>query len=162
MTKHIAVYPGSFDPPTYGHIDLIQRAVKIFDTLIVGVAENNAKAALFSVDERISMIKRATPDLKGLEITSFSGLTVDFAKKSNASALVRGLRVVSDFEYELTLAIANQKLNNEIDTVLLMPREDCLLVSSRLVKEIAQFGGALEKFVPDVVASELRRKFVKG
>lgn len=159
MTTRTAVYPGSFDPPTYGHIDLIGRAAKLFDTVTVAVAENNAKHAFFTVEERIELLTEVTKDLPGnIEITSFNGLTVDFAKARGAHALIRGLRVVSDFEYELTMAIANKKLEPSIETVLLMPHEDCMLVSSRLVKEIAQFGGNLTGFVPDLIANRLRAK----
>jgi len=162
VTRRTAVYPGSFDPPTNGHIDLIGRAAKLFDTVTVAVAENNAKNAFFTVEERIKLLEEVTHGLPGnIEITSFNGLTVDFAKKLGANALIRGLRVVSDFEYELTMAIANKKLEPSIETVLLMPHEDCMLVSSRLVKEIAQFGGNLTQFVPDAIAERLKEKMAQ-
>lgn len=159
MVERTAVYPGSFDPPTFGHIDLIGRAAKLFDTVTVAVAENNAKNAFFTVEERKELLHLVTKDLPGnIAITSFSGLTVNFAKQLGATALIRGLRVVSDFEYELTMAIANKKLESSIETVLLMPHEDCMLVSSRLVKEIAQFNGNLSQFVPSIIAERLSAK----
>ena len=158
MADRIAVYPGSFDPPTYGHIDLIGRAAKIFDSLIVAVARNSDKAGLFSVEERIEMLTRIVRDQPNVEVTSFQGLTAEFARQRNAIALVRGLRVVSDFEYEITMAIANQKLNPTIDTVCLMPSENYLLLSSRIVREIAVFGGSLKDFVPEEIEQRLREK----
>lgn len=159
MSERIAVYPGSFDPPTFGHVDLIKRAAHLFDHVIVAVARNNAKDALFTVDERTAMLETITGEIESVEVASFSGLTVQFARERNASVLVRGLRVVSDFEYELTMAIANQKLQPAIDTVLLMPSEDHLLLSSRVVKEIAQFGGDVSTFVPHAIAQRLHEKF---
>ncbi|HRI89659.1 MAG TPA: pantetheine-phosphate adenylyltransferase, partial [Candidatus Hydrogenedentes bacterium] len=123
MAKRIGIYPGSFDPPTYGHIDLIGRAAKIFDTLIVAVARNADKKGLFTVEERIDMLRSISAEYANVEVTSFTGLTAEFARTRKATALVRGLRVVSDFEYEITMAIANQKLNPQIDTVCLMPSE---------------------------------------
>ena len=158
MAQRIAVYPGSFDPPTFGHIDLIERAAKIFDTLIVAVARNSDKAGLFSVEERIEMLSSIVKQLGNVEVTSFQGLTAEFARQRNAIALVRGLRVVSDFEYEITMAIANQKLNPTIDTVCLMPSERFLLLSSRIVREIALFGGSLKEFVPEEIEQRLIRK----
>lgn len=158
MSERIAVYPGSFDPPTLGHLDLIVRATKIFDHLIVAVASNNAKAALFTVAERMEMLRSITKNLKNVEIDSFSGLTVDFAQKRKAVALVRGLRVVSDFEFELTFAVTNRKLCTETDTVCLMPSEKYMLVSSRLIKEVAMFGGDVSEFVPKEVEKRLLAK----
>jgi len=158
MPERIAIYAGSFDPPTYGHLDLIHRAKKMFDKLIVAVGRNNEKAGLFLADERVEMLETITKDLDGVEITSFSGLTVDFAAQRGAVALVRGLRVVSDFEYELTLAVTNQKLNPDIDTVCLMPSEKYLVVSSRFVKEIALYGGDVSQFVRPEVAERLKEK----
>jgi pantetheine-phosphate adenylyltransferase len=153
-----AVYAGSFDPPTNGHLDLIERACRMFDRIIVGVALNEAKTALFSVEERIDMLRTITKDMPKVEVTSFRGLTVAFAEESGAVALVRGLRVVSDFEFELTMAVTNQKLYPNIDTVCLMPSEQNLLLSSRLVKEIAHFGGDISHFVPAEVMARLERK----
>jgi pantetheine-phosphate adenylyltransferase len=158
MQSRTAIYPGSFDPPTFGHIDLIERASRMFDTLIVAVAHNPDKAGLFSVEERIDMLTRTTRHLPSIEVTSFTGLTADFARHCNAIAIVRGLRVVSDFEYEITMAIANQKLSPRIDTVCLMPSERYLLLSSRIVREIAAFGGNVSEFVPHEVEQRLQEK----
>ena len=162
MGDRLGIYPGSFDPPTYGHLDLITRAAKLFDTLVVAVARNNEKNATFSVEERVDMLTAITRDISNIEISSFEGLTVDFARERNATALVRGLRVVSDFEYEITIAVANQKLNPEVDTLCLMPSENFLLVSSRIVREIAHFGGDVSEFVPPEVAERLRSKLGGG
>ena len=161
MSDRIGIYPGSFDPPTYGHLDLIGRASKIFDTLVVAVARNSEKSGLFTVDERIDMLRHASRSLRNVEVTSFEGLTAEFARKREAIALVRGLRVVSDFEYEITMAIANQKLNPTIDTVCLMPSEKFLLLSSRIVREIAVFGGDLHEFVPPDIERRLIAKLGK-
>ena len=158
MVKRIAVYPGSFDPPTYGHLDLIQRAAKMFDSLIVAVARNSDKGSLFTVKERIEMLALITKDFPNVEVTSFQGLTAEFARTRNAIALIRGIRVVSDFEYEITMAIANQKLNPTIDTVCLMPSERYLLLSSRIVRDIALFGGNLNDFVPKEIEKRLVKK----
>lgn len=158
MPKRTALYAGSFDPPTFGHIDLIQRARRMFDHLVVAVGRNNEKTCLFSVDERIDMLQSITAGFSDVEVTSFTGLTVEFARTKKAVALVRGLRVVSDFEYELTLAVTNQKLHPDIDTVCLMPSENYLLVSSRFVREIALYGGDVSQFVPPEIAERLRAK----
>ncbi len=158
MSNRVAVYPGSFDPATYGHLDLIERASKIFDSLIVAVAKNSEKTGLFTVEERIEMLSSITKHLPNVKVTSFAGLTAEFAKHCEAIALVRGLRVISDFEYEITMAIANQKLNPQIDTVCLLPSERFLLLSSRIVREIALFGGQLGEFVPPEVERRLQKK----
>lgn len=158
MRKIVALYAGSFDPPTFGHLDLIQRAVRIFDKLVVAVAYNDEKQALFSAEERMDMLREVTAGIPNVEVTTFTGLTVEFAKQNSISVLVRGLRVMSDFELELTMAVTNQKLHNDIDTVCLMPSEQHLLLSSRLVRQIALFGGDLTKFVPAAVENRLRRK----
>jgi pantetheine-phosphate adenylyltransferase len=159
MSERIAIYPGSFDPPTYGHLDLIERGLRIFDRLVVAVARNNAKQALFTVDERMEMIEAITTSLERVTVTSFIGLTALFAKEQGATALIRGLRVLSDFEFELTMAVTNQKLNRDIDTVLLMPSERYIVLSSRLVREVAQFGGDLAEFVPPAIERRLQAKF---
>lgn len=158
MADRVGIYPGSFDPPTYGHLDLIERAYKLFDTFIVAVAHNPEKKGLFTVDERIDMLTYCTRSIGNIEITSFQGLTAEFARQRKATTLVRGLRVVSDFEYEITMAIANQKLNPGIDTVCLMPSEKFLLLSSRIVREIAVFGGDLREFVPPEIERRIREK----
>ncbi len=158
MSERVAVYPGSFDPPTLGHLDLIERATQIFDRLIVAVARNDAKNAFFSVDERIEMLRETTTQLPSVEVTSFTGLTAAFARERGAIALVRGLRVMSDFEFEITMAINNRKLSPQIDTVCLMPSERYLLLSSRLVREVALYGGDISEYVPACVAEHLRKK----
>lgn len=158
MPERIAVYPGSFDPPTLGHLDLIQRAVNIFDHVIVAVAVNDAKVGLFSVAERVEMLSEMVAGIPRVSIDHFKSLTVQFAQKKGAVALIRGLRVVSDFEFELTMAINNHKLAPEIDTVNLMPSEPYLFLSSRLVKEIAAFGGSLSHFVSPAVEKRLKEK----
>ncbi len=158
MPERIAIYPGSFDPPTLGHLDLIKRAMRIFDQLIVAVAVNDMKDALFSVEERLEMLAEITKDIPGVEIASFNGLTADFARERNAIALVRGLRALSDFEFELSMAITNQKLNPEIDTVCMMPSEPYLFLSSRTVKEVTRFDGDTAPFLPPGIAARLRKK----
>jgi len=159
MAERVAVYPGSFDPPTLGHLDLIHRAVRIFDHVVVAVAINGAKSGLFSIEERIEMLKELLADTPRVSVDHFSDLTVNFAKRRGAVALIRGLRVMSDFEFELTMAINNHKLAPEIDTVNLMPSEPYLFLSSRLVKEIAAFGGSLSHFVSPAVEKRLHEKF---
>ncbi|NIA16606.1 MAG: pantetheine-phosphate adenylyltransferase [Nitrospiraceae bacterium] len=159
MTSSTAIYPGSFDPPTWGHVDLIRRAVRIFDTVTVAVTTNYEKRSLFTVKERVEMLQAITSDLPGARVASFHGLTVDFAQECNARAIVRGLRAISDFEFEHSMAVTNQKLNEDVDTVCLMPSEAYLFLSSRVVKEVASFGGDVSPFVPPLVAERLREKF---
>jgi pantetheine-phosphate adenylyltransferase len=158
MADRIAVYPGSFDPPTLGHLDLIQRARRIFDHVIVAVAHNDAKQCLFSVAERVDMLHELVEGLENVSVSTFAGLTVEFAEAQRAVAIIRGLRVMSDFEFELTMAINNHKLNPRIDTVCLMPSEPFLFLSSRLVKEIARFGGRINHYVTPAVERRLREK----
>ena len=153
-----AIYPGSFDPITNGHLDVLQRTVGIFDELVIGVALDNAKSSLFSLDERVTLIQEATKNIKHVQVKPFEGLLVDFAKKEKAVALVRGLRAVSDFEFEFQLALMNRKLEPNLETVFLMPREELTYISSRLVKEIARLGGDIDLFVPPNVAKALRSK----
>jgi pantetheine-phosphate adenylyltransferase len=155
MSERIAVYPGSFDPPTFGHLDLIQRGAKIFDRLIVGVATNNAKQCLFTVEERVEMLRLIAAPIAHVEVTSYTGLTAEFARQRNAVAIIRGLRAISDFEYEHGMAVTNQKLNPDVDTVCLMPSEAYLFLSSRVVKEIAHFGGDVSTLVPSEVLARL-------
>jgi pantetheine-phosphate adenylyltransferase len=162
MAERIAVYPGSFDPPTLGHLDLITRAVNMFDHVIVAVAVNEAKIGLFSIEERMEMLQEMVAGMPRVSVEHFKSLTVQFAQKKGAVALIRGLRVVSDFEFELTMAINNHKLAPEIDTVNLMPSEPYLFLSSRLVKEIAAFGGSLSHFVSPAVEKRLHDKFRAG
>lgn len=158
MTERIAIYPGSFDPPTLGHLDLVKRAVKIFDKVIVAVAHNKAKSDFFSPADRVEMLEELVRGISGVSVDHFEGLTVEFARKHNATAIIRGLRAISDFEFELSMAINNQKLDPGIDTVSLMPSEPYLFLSSRLVREIAAFGGSVDHFVTPEVEKRLRDK----
>ncbi len=158
MQKRRAIYPGSFDPVTYGHIDLIKRALSIFDEVIVVVAINASKQTLFSVEERLNFMKRALKGLRGVTVDSSEGLTVEYAVAKKARALVRGLRATSDFDYEFQMAITNRKLSKQVDTVFLMPSENHFFLSSRLIKEIAALKGEISGYVPDFVAHELRKR----
>ncbi|MCS7215049.1 MAG: pantetheine-phosphate adenylyltransferase [Thermodesulfovibrio sp.] len=156
------VYPGTFDPITNGHLDVIKRALKIFDELIVAVAKSSYKKnPIFTVEERIYFIKETTKNLKNLSVEAFDGLLVDFIREKKAVAIVRGLRAVSDYEFELQLAHANRRLFKEIETVFLMPSEEYSFLSSSLVKEIAYFGGSVKSLVPPVVEKALKNKFKK-
>lgn len=154
-----AIYPGSFDPVTYGHIDLIKRAADIFPELTVAVAHNPHKKPLFSVKDRVEMLKKSTVDLKGIEIVDFDGLVVDYAMKEKAKVLIRGLRMLSDFEYEFQMALMNRRLKREIQTVFLMTGLRWIYTSSSIIKEAAQFGGDIEGMVPPVVLDRLKEKF---
>jgi pantetheine-phosphate adenylyltransferase len=156
-----AVYPGSFDPLTNGHLDLIERSLRIFDELIVAVVTNPAKTATFSDEERVEMIREATRGRK-IEILVFEGLLVDFVKRVGAGAIVRGLRAVSDFEYEFQMALMNRKLREEIETVFLMPHEAYSYISSRLIKEVAGYGGSVTGLVPPGVEKRLAERFRRG
>ena len=162
MPERIGVYPGSFDPPTLGHLDLIERASAFFDTLIIAVAKNTEKNSLFTVDERIEMLEEITEGMDNVRIDFFTGLTVDFARDNGAMALIRGLRAVSDFEYEMTMAATNRKMYKNCDTISFMPTEQYMFISSRLVKEIAQLGGDASQFVPPSVAKRLQQKIDYG
>ena len=157
MSK-IAVYPGTFDPVTNGHIDLIKRAQEIFPKVIVAVAHNPHKKPLFSVDERVVMLKKATKNLKGVEVLEFDGLVVEYARKQKAKVLIRGLRMLSDFEYEFQMALTNRKLAADIETIFLMPHESYSYLSSKLLKEVASLGADLSSFVPDFVGKALKEK----
>ncbi len=159
MAKKIAVYPGSFDPVTYGHIDLIKRGLKIFDKIIIAVAHNPQKNPLFSVEERISMLKRAAKSLERIEIEDFDGLVVDYVRKKGASVVIRGLRMISDFEYEFQMALTNRKLAKDVEIIFLMPSESYSYLSSRLIKEAATLGADLKDFVPPFVGKALKRKY---
>ncbi len=158
--KRIAVYPGSFDPITKGHEDLIHRSLQFVDQLIVAVAVNVAKQPLFSLDERVALIKQAIPDNR-LGVQSFEGLLAEFAKKVGASVIIRGLRAVSDFEYEFQMALMNRNLAPKIETVFLVPAFDLTFVSSSLVREVARFGGDVSPLVDPTVQQALKRKFSK-
>jgi pantetheine-phosphate adenylyltransferase len=154
-----AVYPGSFDPITNGHIDLIERALCIFDRLIVAVAEQLSKSPLFTMEERVEMVRETTKEYDRVIVDQISGLTVDYVKAQGASVIVRGLRAISDFEFELQMALMNRKLSSEIETVFLMPSIQYSYIRSSLVKEVASLGGCLEGLVPDPVIQRLREKF---
>lgn len=156
----VAVYPGSFDPITNGHLDLIERALNIFDKLIVAVAENPDKNPLFTIEERLEMVKEATKDYDDkVIIDRIYGLTVDYVEKQGASVIVRGLRAISDFEFELQMALMNRKLNSKIETVFLMPSIQYSYIKSSLVKQVARIGGCLDGLVPKPAIRELRKKF---
>jgi len=162
MSVKLAIYPGTFDPITNGHLDIVKRALKLFDRLIIAIGENPAKNPLFTLEERIFMINEAIQDLPErnlIEVESFSGLLVDYAKRKGAIAIIRGLRAVSDFEYELQLALMNRKLSNSIDTVFLMPSLKWIFLSSSIIKEAAKFGGDVSDLVPPIVVQKLKEKF---
>ena len=154
----IGIYPGSFDPVTYGHVDIITRACRLVDHLVIGVLENKAKTPLFSVDNRVNMLKDVTKDLDNVSIRSFQGLTVDFAKEQGADVIIRGLRAITDFEYELQMAQTNHKLAPGIETVFLATELDYAYLSSTIVREVASFGGDISKFVPPEVEQAFRNR----
>jgi len=153
-----AIYPGTFDPVTNGHIDLIKRAKAIFPELIVAVAHNSRKNPLFSVQERVAMLKKAVSGMKGVEVADFNGLVVEYARRRKANVLIRGLRMISDFEYEFQMALTNRKLAGDIETIFLMPHESYSYISSKLLKEAFFFGADLSSFLPDFVEKELKKK----
>lgn len=160
--KRIALYPGSFDPFTNGHLDILQRASRMYDKIIVTIAVNNSKNAVFSGEERISLIKEAIKDFDWadrIEIELFTGLLVNFAKKKSVNVLLRGVRQISDFEYEFRMALTNRRLAPDVDTVFMMPDEQLTFISATIVKEIAAWGGDLSSFVPDNVAHALQKKY---
>ncbi len=156
-----AIYPGSFDPVTLGHWDLIQRAAKLVDRLVVAVLHNPSKSPAFSVEERVAMLGELTTTLPRVEVTSFHGLLVDYAKAQNAQVIVRGVRAFSDFEYEFQMALMNRKLAPELETVFLMPKEKYSAVSSRLVREIGGMGGNLSELVPEVLRERIATRLGK-
>lgn len=153
-----AIYPGSFDPLTNGHIDVIERARKLFDEVIVAVALNDQKQPLFTLEERLGFLREVTATVAGVRIATLDGLLVDFAAKQDAHAVVRGLRAVSDFEFEFQMALMNRKLDASVETIFLMPKEEYSYLSSRIVKEIARLGGNVGKFVPACVVESFARK----
>ncbi len=157
--NHPVIYPGTFDPITYGHIDVIQRAARLFGRVIVAVAENSSKNSVFSHAERTEMAQSALQSAPGVEVTAFNGLLVDFVTQHNATTVIRGLRAVSDFEYEMQLAAINRRLDARIETVFMTPAENLNFLSSTLVREIARLGGDVSEFVPDNVVAALRAKF---
>lgn len=158
----IAIYPGSFDPITKGHLNIIERAAKMFDKLIVSTLINSSKNSLFTMEERIAMIRLSTKHISNVEVDSFSGLLVEYAKRKQANVLIRGLRAVSDFEIEMQMALVNHKLNPSLDTVFLCSDSEFAYLSSSIVKEIASFGGDISDFVSEHVALAVKDKFLGG
>lgn len=154
-----AIYPGSFDPVTYGHIDIIKRASKLADSLIVGVLNNSAKKGLFTVEERVEMLLEVTKDIPNIKIMSFDGLLVEFAKQNGANAIIRGLRAITDFDYELQMAQTNRALYDEADTVFIPTSIEYSFLSSTTVKEVASLGGDISRFVTPYVADKLKKKY---
>ena len=152
------MYPGSFDPPTNGHLDLIERGSKIFDELVVAILRNAEKAPLFNLSERLLMLEAMTADFKNVRVETFDGLMVEYAAKVKAGAVLRGIRAISDYEYELQMALMNRKLQPDLETVFMMPAEQYSYLSSRLVREIAQLGGSVKDLVPDLVVQRLKEK----
>jgi len=160
--KALAVYPGSFDPVTYGHIDIIKRALRLTDHLIVAIAKNVEKSPMFNVEERIAMLKKATKGLKGVTVDSFDGLAVDYVKSKGANVMMRGLRMISDFEYEFQMALTNRKLASGIETIFMMPSEEYSYISSKLIKEAASLGADISSFVPGFVQKAVKDKLNKN
>ncbi len=158
MKKVTAIYPGSFDPPTNGHLDLIERGSQIFDGLTVAILRNSEKQPLFSLAERKRMLEELTAPFKNVDLATFEGLTVEFAVRVKAKAILRGIRAISDYEYELQMALMNRKLHPELETVFMMPHQKYSYLSSRLVREIARLGGSVEGLVPELVDQRLREK----
>ncbi len=158
--KHTkGIYPGTFDPVTYGHIDLIKRALGIFDEVVVAVARNSSeKKPFFSIQERLSLLKKATQGIPRITVDSFNGLVVNYARKKGADAMIRGIRMLSDFEYEFQMALTNRKLAGDIETIFLMPHESYAYLSSRLIKEVAALKGDISAFAPDFVVEAVQRK----
>ena len=157
----IAVYPGSFDPITCGHLDIIKRSCKLFDKVIVAVLNNSSKSPLFSVDERVELIKKCTINIPNCEVQSFSGLLVDFVKQSDADTVVRGLRALSDFEYEFQMSLLNKKLAPDIETVFMVTNLNCLYISSSVVKEICHYGGNADGLIPNEIINDIKYKIEK-
>lgn len=155
----VAIYPGSFDPPTNGHLDIIKRGLRIFDKIIVAILHNPAKQSLFTVDERIIMLEKSLKHLSNIEVDAFDGLLVDYAVQRNAQAILRGMRAVSDFEYEFQMALMNRRLNRDVQTVFLMTGLRWIFTSSSIIKEAARFGGDVESMVPPFVNTQLKVKF---
>ena len=158
MNRVIAIYPGSFDPPTNGHLDLIERGSQIFDELIVAILRNAEKEPLFSLAERSGMLQELTRPFANVRVDTFDGLTVDYATRVKAKAVLRGIRAISDYEYELQMALMNRKLQPDLETVFMMPAEQYSYLSSRLVREIAQLGGSVKDLVPELVEQRLKEK----
>ena len=158
MNDVVAIYPGSFDPLTNGHVDIIQRGSRFFDRIVIGILLNLEKSPLFTVPERVSIAREVFREWPNVEVDTFDGLLVDYARRKSASVIVRGLRAVSDFEYEMQMALMNRRLNQDVETVFMMPAEPYTYVSSRLVKEVVALGGTVHGLVPEVVEARLRDK----
>ena len=159
MRKRLAVYPGSFDPITNGHLDILTRGLELFDTVIVAIAHNIEKKALFTIEEKKDMIMRSVKDHLRVKVDSFEGLLVDYVKRVDAKTVIRGLRAMSDFEYEFQMASMNMELNRGMDTIFMMTSKDYFFISSRTIKEVASFGGSVAGLVPDIVQQKLKEKF---
>ena len=157
--KRTAIYPGSFDPVTNGHQDIVERALKLFDKLIVAILHNPGKESLFSVEERVDMLEQSLGHLDGIEIDTFDGLLVDYAAQKNAHAILRGMRAVSDFEYEFQMALMNRSLNRDVQTIFLMTGLRWIFTSSSIIKEAARFGGNIDGMVSPIVNQKLKQKF---
>lgn len=155
----IAVYPGSFDPVTYGHLDIIKRAAKVMDKVIVAVLHNPNKKPLFTIEERMDLLKQVTGDMDNIEIDYFSGLLVDYVQSNNIDIIVKGLRAVSDFEYEFQMALMNRKLNSHVETIFMMTSSKYSYLSSSLVKEVFRFNGCINELVPDIVIEAMKKKY---
>jgi pantetheine-phosphate adenylyltransferase len=158
MKPVIAICPGSYDPVTYGHLDLIERGARVFDRLIVAVLQNIQKEPLFGLEERVEMLKESTQGMENVEIDVFQGLLVDYARRQNAKVILRGIRAVSDYEYELQMAMMNRKMEPRLETVFMLPAETFSFLSSSLVREIARLGGSVEGLVPPMVERRLKAK----
>ena len=159
--KKKAIYPGTFDPVTNGHLDVIKRALELFDTVYVAIANNVAKNTLFTSQERLGLIREVTKGLDGVKVEVFQGLVVDLAVHKQVRTIIRGLRAISDFDYEFQMALTNRKLRSSVETIFLMPSEDNFYISSKLIKEIVTLGGSVEQFVPLPVAAALKKKLNK-
>ena len=155
----IAVYPGSFDPVTNGHYDVVRRGLRLFDKVVVAIARNGTKTPLFTIEERLEMLQETFKEMQGVQVDSFDGLLVDYVARRQADAILRGLRAVSDFEYEFQMALMNRKLNKNVQTVFLMTGLRWIYISSSIIKEAAQFGGDTRGMVPDIVCKKLKQKF---
>lgn len=161
MSKKIAICPGSFDPVTVGHLDIVTRAAKLFDKVIVVVMNNSAKNPIFTADERVNMLKKATENMENVSVDCYDGLLAEYAKEKGASAIVKGLRAVSDFEYEFQMALTNKKLNPDVDTVFLTSRAENMYLSSSLVRQVGSMGGDIAEFVPSEITEEVLAKLCK-